>query len=108
MSTSVFNNSETTKHLFNNCCTALALYRRVSLLLDVRLPRVPNIINIDAISALTNKGYSRKERSILLISQFVLWRERCCRIFRNSEKDIVDLAEQVQTQWRYSMIAEQV
>lgn len=102
------NDSETTKHLFNDCCTARTLYNRVSTLLDVRLPRISDIINMDAISALTNKRYTRKERSILLIPQFVLWRERYCRIFRDSEKDIEDLVDQVQTQWSYSMLVQRV
>lgn len=90
------NNSELAHHLFNECPVMKSLYRRVALLLDVKVPGASILHSVDAISAIIDKGYTKKERSVLIISQFVLWRERCGRIFRDSTKDISELVAQVQ------------
>lgn len=85
------NNSESAHHLFNECPVTKSLYRRVALLLDVRVPGASILHSVDAISVIIDKWYTKnckKERSVLIISQFVLWRERCGRIFRDPTKDI--------------------
>lgn len=62
------NNCESTQHLFNECPMAISFYRRVALILDVRMPDVSILHGVDAISPITDKKYTEKERSILVIS----------------------------------------
>ena len=51
---------------------ATNLDRRVSMLLGVRMPIDSILHGNDAISAIIDIGYTEKERSILIISQFIL------------------------------------
>ena len=52
---------------------------------------------------LTNKELNKAERSLLLIAQFVIWRERCSRIFTDKSNEIEQLIQQIQDQWTITM-----
>ena len=66
--------------------------------LEIRMPIILDHVNEDAIAMLTSPAYEKEARAILLITQFVIWRERCCRTFREITKKIEELADQVITQ----------
>lgn len=48
---------------------------------------------------LVNNTYTQKERSLFLIANFVVWRERCSRVFRDTEATVAELITQVREQW---------
>lgn len=87
--------SETVAHMLNECSFTPALYQRVKAVFNTRQPSV---------KALISTRYSDKERSIFLIAQFIIWRERCARIFRESAATVEELMEQVMVQYQYSQI----
>lgn len=45
--------------------------------------------------------FTRRERSLFLIASFVIWREQCARIFRDSDNGVTELLDQITTQWKY-------
>lgn len=83
-------NDETIQHLFNECQQARILYTAV-------LGQGQHIQN-DSISVIT-EGPTEKIRELVLISQFILWRERCCRIFRDKSKTTAELTQEATNQW---------
>lgn len=50
----------------------------------------------------TSNKHSVRTRSVLLVTQFILWRERMARIFRESSKEIHELVEEVVKQLKYT------
>ena len=85
--------SESVMHLFSECVVSRTLYLKVAHKLQIRLPCTSQLIKEDAISAIVDSNYTRKERAILLITQFILWRERCSIIFREQKHDIQELLD---------------
>jgi hypothetical protein len=69
---------------------------------EIRMPIISYHVNEDVVAMLTSSTYEKEAMAILLITQFVIWRERCCRTFRKIAKEIEELADQVIIQWRYS------
>lgn len=88
------NQLETVKHLFSTCSTAKQTYLAVASDLQITVPREP-------IQALTEGTGTKRTRSILLITQFILWRERCNRTFRDSSKNTQQLTQEVIEQWSF-------
>lgn len=48
---------------------------------------------------------SKRERSITLTTSFVIWRERCTRIFRDEEKTMQQLLQEVILLWQKTTTA---
>ena len=96
--------SESVMHLFNECMQAQILYRLIELKMKVKVPRGISYGSENTVQSLKEFKFSKKERSILLITQFVIWRERCNRIFREENCNMLQLVEQVEAQWRYSSL----
>ena len=61
---------------------------------------VNDVINFEVV--LVDTKNDKEFREILLIALFVLWRERCTRIFQERSKNVEELAEEVKTQWNYT------
>lgn len=55
---------------------------------------------------ITDTSHSKKWSEILLITQFVLWRERGARIFQELNKDVHQLAQEVADQLMYTEMKE--
>ena len=45
-------------------------------------------------------GICKEGRGMVLLSNFVVWRERCNRIFNEKSKTIEELVSEVRDQWR--------
>lgn len=86
---------ESVRHIFNECTFSKALYVHVAH--KIGTPVRTGLIPTEAIIALEN---TEKERSILLISQFVLWREMCARTFSESTRHQMELVNEVLQQFR--------
>ncbi|XP_078150204.1 uncharacterized protein LOC144545511 [Carex rostrata] len=88
------NCEETVSHLFNECTLSIHVYGLVVNLLGIARNEIQDVeLRTEAI---TDKGSrTSKIRSILLVSQFVIWKERCSRIFRDETKQANILAEEI-------------
>lgn len=89
--------NETVKHLFYRCEISLQIYTEMLTEYQIKTPVLQQgehpIINIK---------FTRRERSLFLIASFVIWRERCARIFRDAENGVTELLDQIRDQWKYS------
>ena len=74
--------SESVIHLFNECLKVKILYRLIELRMKVKIPGGLSNEDENTVASLKELRFSIKERPILLITQFVIWRERCTRTFR--------------------------
>ena len=85
--------------MFNRCVFAKALYEAVAATTDLNLDahRVQARYTDDIIDSC----HSIRSREILVITQFVLWRERGARIFRETTKQIQQLVQEVVHQLLY-------
>lgn len=90
--------SETVRHLFNSCQTTLAIYRQTALLIGL-VQGIPVHTQ-----ALLQRTYTRKTKEIMIISRFVVWRERCSRIFKGTCKDVNDLAREIQEEYNAAVL----
>lgn len=82
------------------------LYRVITAVFNFSLAQLSRGGTTDAISAIhNNSDYTKREKSILLITQFILWRGRCSRAFRGIEKNNTTLTEEISTQWNYMSAA---
>lgn len=88
--------TETVLHLFNTCPIAQQLNTEVAGRFQTRQPRMTA-----AKHPILDTGYTAKERSLFLISAFIVWRERCARIFRETENTVAQLLVQIEEQWGY-------
>lgn len=89
--------SETVKHLILKCQVAKRIHGREAARYRIS---IRNMINTTTVHPLLNRSLDKKARSIFLITSFVIWRERCLRIFTDKECEINELVRQVQEQWR--------
>lgn len=91
---------ETVDHLFNNC----AFYRQARLLLLRKFgfgnDTIQQFSVMSAQQFLLCTTVNRTTREIILILCFVLWRERCNRIFREEIKSANMLVEEVVDEWK--------
>lgn len=87
---------EIVQHLFNECGCALQIYGRI---LQGGTRTIPDQ---DYLQLLVNSRTTTKEKELVLIAQFIIWRERCCRIFRDKSKRIEELVQEVRMQWTQS------
>lgn len=85
-------NEESIHHMFNECTQARMLYEGV----------IRNQHHHRDTIAMIHGRASKKERELILIAQFTLWRERCCRIFRETNKTIAILVAETVDQWKLS------
>lgn len=86
---------ETIQHLFNRCTHTIHIY--TGALHNGRGYRQGQ----DNI-ALMQEGTTKKDRELILIASFIIWRERCCRIFRGEAKTSEELIQQTLQQWTVS------
>lgn len=72
---------ETVNHLFNKCHQSILVYEGV-LRNGKEYRQGQNNIT------LMQKGTTKKDRGLIIITSFIVWRERCCRIFRERCKPV--------------------
>jgi mannosylglycoprotein endo-beta-mannosidase len=89
--------SESVKHLFEECTTTNEIYQQLTLTMGMKLP------TNRARKALISNEFKKEERSLLLIAQFVVWRERCSRIFNDKSTGTDILVQQICEQWMTTM-----
>jgi zinc-binding in reverse transcriptase len=88
---------ETVSHLFDQCSFARQMYQlipqRISGLTEfwIRMGNSCNYINV-----VRDKHFDITNRSIFAITHFIIWRERCNRIFKRVQLDINNLIEQLE------------
>lgn len=92
---------ETVSHLFKKCRTSIAIYNQVTTTMGLTMPIR------DARKALTSQSLTGDEKSVLLITQFVVCRERCSRVFTDKSNNTENLLQQIQDQWRITKMAHQ-
>lgn len=51
---------------------------------------------------LMQEGATKKDSGLILITNYIIWRERCCRIFREDYKTTQELIHEALDQWRIS------
>lgn len=91
------NQLESVIHLFEECTVTIEIYRKLALTMGMKLP------TRHARKALITNEINKEERSLLLIAQFVVWRERCSRIFTDKSIQTETLIQQVRDQWMITM-----
>lgn len=84
---------ETVKHLFKEYSAVKMLYTHIIDSMGLTMP------NQQARKALTRKTLNKEEKSALLIAQFIIWRERCSRIFTDTSNDSANFLQQTREQW---------
>lgn len=88
------NSSESVLHLFEQCQVSVQVYTQAAQALHMVIPIT------GAIREITENNYNAKTRAILLIAQFVIWRERCTRIFRDISKQKEQLVHEIVTEYQ--------
>jgi hypothetical protein len=92
---------ETSMHLFRECVFSKLLYTRIfNLLFPQHSAQFTGDIDYE-VTLLDNKK-PKEFRGLLLIAIFIIWRERCARLFQEQFQTIEDLAEEVMIQWKFS------
>lgn len=89
--------SETVIHLFEQCTVTNEIYQQLALDMRMKLP------TRHATKALINDELNKEEKSLLLIAQFVVWRERSSRISTDKSTDNETLIQQIREQWMLTM-----
>lgn len=82
----------------------MALYEEVAATMNYNNNEDRLLVN--QTEAITDTSTSKKWREVLLIMQFVLWRERGARIFRDLSKDVQQLAQEVADQLLFTEMKE--
>lgn len=85
-------NDETTEHLFNSCVATRAIHEQVHMAMTLT-QRI--LAATDLIDAITDTNRSKRDRAVILITHFVIWRERCNRIFNGKTTTIEELVSQI-------------
>lgn len=85
-------NDETTEHLFNSCVGTRAIHEQVHVEMGLAKRLTPAT---DLIDAITDTTRSKKDRATILITHFVIWRERCNRIFNEKTSTAQELVSQI-------------
>ncbi|XP_078169794.1 uncharacterized protein LOC144564134 [Carex rostrata] len=88
---------ESVRHLFEECIVTKEIYQQLSLIMGMNMPTQ------QARKALLGNELNKKEKSLLLIAQFVIWRERCTRTFTDKSNEVQILVHQAQDQWMITM-----
>lgn len=86
---------ETVRHLLFECETARLIQTIMITAYQIRMPRFRQDTH-----PLLSKDYTAKEKSLFLIAQFVIWRDRCAKVFRDSKTTIPELLAQIREQWQ--------
>jgi zinc-binding in reverse transcriptase len=85
---------ESVHHLLNSCDYIRSLSHAL-------LPDFTNDLPPDLLAAITDITVQKKIREIILIAQFIIWREHCSRIFKNQMKQYLLILEEIRLQWRW-------
>jgi hypothetical protein len=85
---------ESVRHLFSLCS-----YTRT--LLNIILTDITTEIISDFIEIILEERVERKIREVVLMTHFIIWRERCSRIFRNEDKPMHVLMDELRAQWQW-------
>jgi zinc-binding in reverse transcriptase len=89
-------NDESTNYLFNECqffsIMLMLLFRRLNISMMV-------LYHDSTQQIILNRAVRKKIREVMAIACFVVWRERCNRIFREENKIVVILIEGVREKW---------
>lgn len=94
--------SETVDHIFNEYPVTKALYdTTIAAGTNLVLNTTGILVRLTELLTQVVVHY-KKSRSILLISQFVLWREGGAKIFRDSNKDVQELVGEVLAQLKFT------
>lgn len=86
---------ESVIHLFGNCDATVELYEKVATIMRIQ----PH--ELQSKEAL-NKGCKPEVRSLIVITQFVIWRERCSRIFTDASRTMDQLALEIKQQMEFT------
>lgn len=84
-------NGESVRHLFDGCPFAKAFFTAL-------LTEIMHQTFTDYIALLTSDGADSTIKETILIEQFVIWSERCNRIFKGMQKNNMMLLEEVRSQ----------
>ena len=90
--------SETVPHLFVHCTFAKLLYGKV--MQDLKLKGC----SCNQRDAIVSAQVNIETKEVLLITQFILWRERCQRLFKDKEKTVTELVGEVREQMEIKKI----
>lgn len=83
---------ESIKHMLHDCIFSKAVYSKLRRHLPDRLPSIDNVTPIET---LTDSRATKRQKTIILIVQFCIWRERCNRTFTEESKEAKDIKEEV-------------
>lgn len=72
--------------MIGQCPFATEIYKRMKIATQMRTQLIEVILRLDN---------NKRAKGTLLVAMFVIWRERCARIFRDINKSYRDLIEEV-------------
>ncbi|KAJ4804966.1 RNA-directed DNA polymerase (reverse transcriptase)-related family protein [Rhynchospora pubera] len=88
--------SETVTHLFNHC----AFFKSLLASISISIPAIGYLLlTTQHHSSVLTGTMPSTNRDLLSISYFILWRERCNRIFKEVSKKSDELAQEVLLEW---------
>ena len=90
-------NGETMEHLFTECTTSASVHQGVRQKMLGYMRGLPRRVDK---CIMTDNSICKEGRELVLISNFVIWRERCNRLFKEKLKPIDELVQEVLAQWR--------
>lgn len=93
--------TETVLHLFEECRMTVGIYNRITTTMGYTMPAN------EAKEALTRNILTKDQKSVLLITQFVIWRERCLRTFTDKSHNDAQLLQQIESQWALTRMTKQ-
>jgi zinc-binding in reverse transcriptase len=90
----------TSRHLFTTCSTATQLRQYIVQTLPATSPQCHNYTDENPNTLLLSPTENSQWRQLELTTNFVLWRERCRRLFADKEQNIPRMAREVLTEKR--------
>lgn len=90
---------ESVYHLFHTCTYTIQVYRRITW--GKPSPNWPASPVLNVTDKCQVGLLSEAQRALLLIMNFIIWRERCNRSFTDASKDPWELAEEIWWQEKF-------
>jgi hypothetical protein len=63
------------------------------------MPNTPLYSSTEAKQLILSKQQDKRWRQIEITTTFVIWRERCRRVFAEQEKDIISISREIMTEY---------
>lgn len=90
---------ESIRHMLDECTFSKSVYAALAHTIPAKIPTLT--YTTPPTEMLTSATVPKTQRETMLITQFIIWRERCARTFTEVSKDAQDIKEEVLWQLQF-------